>query len=116
MNKTRIILIVVLVLLVLAGVALGIFTFFLPKKAGLTVETNPVSTVFVNGEEMGRTPYKITLSQGEITLKLVPDSFGSPLIPYETKVELVAGVDTVVRRIFDSTDEYSQGEIISFNK
>lgn len=116
MNKTRIILIVVLVLLIIAGIALGIFTFLLPKKSGLTVETNPASTVFVNGEEAGRTPYKNTLNEGEITLKLIPDSFGSPLLPYETKVDLVAGVDTVVRRIFDSTEEYSQGETISFNK
>lgn len=116
MNKTRIVLIIVLILLTVAGIVLGIFTFLLPKKAGITVETNPASTVFIDGEEMGRTPFRDTLNQGEVTLRLVPDSFGTPLMPYETKVDLVPGVETVVRRVFDGSEEFSQGEIISFNK
>ena len=108
--------------LVLVGVGLLIaLTFFLigylkPKAAGILVETNPPASVLINGEQVGRAPYKTTRKPGEVILKLVPESFERPLAPYETKVTLVSGVETVVRREFGESNETSSGEIISFEK
>ncbi len=92
------------------------FNFVKSKKAQILIETLPASKVFINGEEIGMTPFEKELAAGEITLKLVPESFDIPLIPFEAKITLAPGVKTIVRREFGESDSTSSGEIISFNK
>ena len=97
-------------------VGAAVYYFFLrPKGAGLLIESDPVSLVFINGEQVGRTPYEATQTPGEITVKLVPEA-NEPLAPYETKVSLEPGIKTVVRRSFGATVDTSAGEVISFEK
>ncbi len=104
-------------LLVLALVAFLVWRFVInPAKAMLVVETDPVSQVFVNGEQVGKTPYEGEFEEHEIDLKLVPESFEQALMPYETKVFLTSGVETIVRREFGAEEGMSQGEEISFEK
>ncbi|OGC70657.1 hypothetical protein A2415_00290 [candidate division WWE3 bacterium RIFOXYC1_FULL_39_7] len=116
MGKLRTILIVLLVLFTLAGVGTMVFNFLVPKSGGLLIETSPASTIYINGEEVGRTPYTSLRKAGEITLRLIPDSFGQPLSPFEEKINLVSGVETVVRRYFGDSREKTEGEILSFEK
>src|SRR3990172_11335576 len=93
-------------LMVVSGIGILITISFLvlrlikPPKAALLVESSPNSTAFVNGEQVGRTPYEGEFSAGEVVIKLIPDSFESPLAPYQSTVDLVAGIKTVVRRSF----------------
>lgn len=98
--------------LVLAAVY---FFFFRSKTAGLLVESDPAAIVFINGEQVGRTPYESTQQVEEVIVKLVPEA-NQPLAPYETKVVLEAGIKTVVRRSFGETADTSAGEVISFEK
>ncbi|MBU0572621.1 PEGA domain-containing protein [Patescibacteria group bacterium] len=108
------------IVLVVAGFILGIVFFvvgsFKPKSAGITIETVPAASIIIDGEQVGRTPYSGTRKPGEITIKLIPESFEAPLAPFETKVTLVAGIETIVKREFGESDETSSGEIISFEK
>jgi len=116
MKVVKIILLTIfLVLLIVLG-TLFITGYFSPPKAGLLVDTDPPSTVFVNGERVGTTKYDGVFKPGEVVVKLVPESFDKPLPPYETKVKLVSGVKTIVQRIFLESDEKSSGAIISFEK
>ena len=87
-----------------------------PKGAGILIKTNPQSSIFIEGELLGRTPYEEIRRPGEITIKLVPESFDMPLAPYETKVNLVSGVQTVIVWEFGESSEYASGEIVSFEK
>lgn len=87
-----------------------------PKKAGILVETTPSATVFVNGIQVGKTPYTGTFDPGEIDLKLVPDASNKPLMVFETRLLLSSGIQTVVKREFGETIDLSAGEIISFEK
>jgi len=88
-----------------------------PKTAGVFIDTNPASAVFINGLQVGRTPYRDNKQKtGEVVIKLIPESFEIPLVPFETKLNLVNGIETVIRREFGETDEFSSGEIISFEK
>src|SRR3989344_2748990 len=109
-------------LFVVSGVGILITISFLvlrlikPPKAALLVESSPNSTAFVNGEQVGRTPYEGEFSAGEVVIKLIPDSFESPLAPYQSTVDLVAGIKTVVRRSFGDTDDTSAGEVVSFER
>jgi hypothetical protein len=100
---------VVLVILFLIG-------FFRPKGAGLLIEANPQSLVYINGEEVGTTPFETTRQPGEISLKIQPESAESPLPGFETNLNLTSGIQTVVRREFAPTQAEASGEIISFEK
>ena len=116
MKVVKIILLTIfLVLLIVLG-TLFITGYFSPPKAGLLVDTDPPSTVFVNGERVGTTKYDGVFKPGEVVVKLVPESFDKPLPPYETKVKLVSGVKTIVQRAFLESEEKSSGAIISFEK
>jgi len=105
--------IIAVILIIVAYFAIGQFQ---PKAAGIVVESNPNSLVYVNEEQVGRTPYQGTRDAGEIVLKLVPESQNGPLQPYETRIKLTAGIQTVVRRNFGSTEELSNGVVISFER
>lgn len=111
-------------ILLIAGVVLiilGVGGFFLrsklfPGKAGLLVETIPQATVFLDGEQVGTTPYNVVRNSGEVTLRLVPQADGTALSPWGAKVRLVENVKTIVRREFGETESKSAGEILSFEK
>jgi hypothetical protein len=102
------------------GFVLGIVFFIIgslkPKLGGIYLETTPPSSVWIDGKQVGRTPFRQTMKPSDIIIRLIPDSFEAPLSPYETKVSLVAGVETVIRYDFGPTDELSSGDIISFEK
>jgi len=99
-------------------VGLGFFLkgYFQPRKAGILIETTPTALVFIDSVQVGRTPYEATQKPSEISVKLVPESLAEPLASYETKVNLGAGIKTVIKREFGESDESSSGEIISFEK
>lgn len=114
MKKVRNILAILLGVGLLIGAALFIMGILRPSGAGILIETNPVANVFINGEQVGRTPYSETRDPGEVTVKLIPESFETPLAPYETKVELTSGIETIIRRDFAETEGESSGVVISF--
>lgn len=108
-------------LIILSVILVSFAIFFLsgkikPKRAGILIETTPSSTVFVNGIQVGKTPYSGTFDPGEIDLKLVPDPSDKPLMIFETRLLLSSGIQTVVKREFGETLDASGGEIVSFEK
>ncbi len=83
---------------------------------GIAIETTPSSTVFINGIQVGKTPYSGVYEPGEIDLKLVPDANETPLMLFETRILLSAGIETVVKRDFGERPDLSGGYIVSFEK
>lgn len=116
MRRLRVAVLVVIAIALVIGAVFFAIGILRPKGAGIFVETIPESTVYIEGIHVGRTPYKATRDPGEVVIKLIPDSFEKPLAPYETRVNLVSGVETAVRREFAETDNDSAGEIVSFEK
>lgn len=86
------------------------------KNAGLFVQTEPSATVFINGEQVGTTPFKLETKPGNIEIKIIPFSQDTPLAPYQTEVTLINKIETVVRRTFGQTDAQSSGEVLYFDK
>jgi hypothetical protein len=116
MKTFKIVFIVFVTLAVVVTTALFLMGFFKAKPGGLMVDTTPGSSVYINGNFAGKTPYRGTNPAGQISLKLVPDTTGQNLIAYETKVNLISGIQTVVRREFGVTEDTSSGDVISFDK
>lgn len=85
------------------------------KKGALSVTTTPKATIFLDGEHLGSTPYfNEKLKSGEYVLKIVPESTGQALTPWEGRVNLSPNILTVVNRELGLTQDESSGEILSF--
>jgi len=85
------------------------------KKSALSVSTTPKATIFLDGEHLGSTPYyNEKLKSGEYVLKIVPESSGQALNPWEGRITLSPGILTVVNRELGLTQDVSSGEILSF--
>lgn len=115
-KKLKIAAFVVLVIITVSVVVYLALTFFKPKTAGIRIESNPISAVYIDGNFVGRTPFRQVYKAGEITIRLIPEAGEVPLAPYETKLNLVNGVETAIRRDFAEDLENSSGEVISFEK
>lgn len=114
--KRVLILVLGLVLIASGGISFLFRDKFIGGKAGLLIESRPSATVYVDGEQVGTTPYEVERASGEISLRLVPVATDGPLAPWNAKVVLTEGITTVVRRDFGTIDEESSGEIMSFEK
>ncbi|MFZ5365786.1 MAG: PEGA domain-containing protein [Patescibacteria group bacterium] len=107
--------VLVLIILVIGAIVKGVF--FKPANAGLKVDSLPSANIFLDGKSLGKTPYEEEkLSPGEKTLKLVPEGTFANLYPWETKIKLVSGTMTVVKREFGETEGRSSGEMITLEK
>lgn len=110
------------ILAVIGIIIIGFATLFFlglfkEQEAGVLIESEPVSRVFINGVEMGKTPYEANLKAGEINIKIKPEKNGDIVLDdYETKVRLVPGIRTIVKRIFKPDEEDSSGAIVSFEQ
>jgi len=116
MKTLKIVFVILVTISVLATAAFFLVGYLKPKPAGIMIDSTPVSSVYINGSFVGKTPYKSTFPAGEISIRLVPGTNDQNLVPYETKVNLDAGIQTVVRREFNTTEETSSEDVISFDK
>lgn len=116
MKTLKIIIISLITLVILVGTVFFVMGFLQPKPGGILVSTNPASSVYVNGTLVGKTPFKGAYKSGEITIKLVPEDNGANLLPFETRLTLAPGIQTVVRREFGPSEDLSSGDITSFDK
>ncbi|OGM31868.1 hypothetical protein A2803_01120 [Candidatus Woesebacteria bacterium RIFCSPHIGHO2_01_FULL_44_21] len=83
-------------------------------SAALLVESNVEASVFINGEEKGKTPLEMEVKEEEIVLRLVPAD--SALPPYDTKVNLTEGTKTIVRREFGESIVTSSSQVVQLEK
>jgi hypothetical protein len=116
MKTLKVIFVVLVTLAVVLATGFFLIGYFKPKPGGLMVDTTPSSSVYINGNFAGKTPYKGTYAAGQVSVKLVPDLSGQNLVPYETKVSLDAGIQTVIQREFGATEDLSSEDVISFDK
>lgn len=117
MRTLKVITIVLITVVVVAATALFLIGFLKPKPGGILVDTSPGADVYINGVLSGKTPFSKTLSEGQITLHLTPVATDSAtLIPYETKINIAPGIETVVRREFGTNEDSSSGDVISFER
>lgn len=88
---------------------------FVKPPAGLEIATIPTSTVFINDENKGTTPYSDkNVKPGTYTLKLVPSSGNSA--PYETKLNLVSKASTIISRTFMESELDASGYTLSLQE
>lgn len=91
----------------------------IPQKisfAALRVESLPRSQVFLNDNEVGKTPFEDEkLTPGEYSLRLLPET-SATFSSWERKIKLNPGLLTYVNYIFGSTESQSAGEVLTLEK
>ncbi len=115
-------------IVVLVFILVGGFLFLIisglgkPKLAGLMVQSNSVSSIFLDGKKVGVTPYNGTFNSGEVAIQIenyqakINLEAGIKTVIERAKINLEAGIKTVIERDFDISKNSSSGEIISFEK
>lgn len=117
MRKPRLIAIVVILALALAGFILRGKIFKKEGPAALQISSTPTATVFLDGNNLGITPFfNDKLIPGEHTIKLVPEATTDQLVSWEGKVTLTPNILTVINRTLGSSEALSSGEILSLEK
>ena len=82
------------------------------KKSAVEINSYPVAKVFIDGKEMGLTPYRNrSLSPGEIDLKLEANGKS-----WTKKIKLQNNISTVVDWEFGDSDETSGGYVLYLEK
>ncbi len=106
MRKTGLFLIILISSLFLGGCSLS------NKKSAVEINSYPVAKVFIDGKEMGLTPYRNrTLSPGEIEVKLETNGKS-----WTKKIKLQNNISTVVDWEFGDSDENSGGYVLYLEK
>ena len=102
----------VLLPLVLSGCSLPFLSS--GQNAALRITTTPKAAVFLDGENIGSSPYyDENLKPGEYTLRLVPE--GGEGQPWETRVTLYSGIYTVISRELGESPDRSSGYVLSLD-
>ena len=106
MKKVWLILIVLTSTVFLGGCSLS------SKRSAVEIDSYPVAKVFIDGKEMGLTPYRNkNLTPGEIEIKL--ESNGKS---WTRKVTLQNNISTVIDWEFGNSDDESGGYILYLEK
>lgn len=102
----------------LIGISILIYLgFFKSENAGILIESEPVAIVYIDNKEVGVTPYETNKRPGEILVRIKPVTGPDKIIDdYETRINLVSGIRTIIKRNFKENDDYSSGVVVSFEK
>lgn len=117
MKRNWLIIIVASLALILVGLIVKNKFFGKPGLGALQISTTPKATVFIDGAQVGVTPFfDDKLKSGEHTVKLVPEATTDNLVSWEGKVNLTPGILTAINRNFATSEAFSSGEIIWLEK
>lgn len=82
------------------------------KKSAVEINSYPVAKVYINGEEVGLTPYRNrSLKPGEVDIKLITNNKS-----WSKKIKLQNNISTVIDWEFEETNDESGGYILYLEK
>lgn len=94
----------------------NINNYLLKKPAGLEIVTDPLSRVYVNGEDKGTTPFKSdNIKPGNYTIKLVPEG-DTTTLPWEANINLTKQVSTIIHQNLTDSLNTSSGYTLELVK
>jgi len=117
MKKNILIAIVIVLSVLLVGLILKLKVFSGTSFAALRVNSEPQATVFIDGTQVGITPFfDDKIKSGEHTVKLVPGSAEIEMGVLEKKVSLVSTAMTIIDYTFKEKQSETFGQILFFEK
>lgn len=117
MRRNWLILAAVILAIILVGLIIKSKFFGKSGLGAISISTTPKSVVFIDGVQMGMTPYlNDKIQSGEHTIKLVPETTTDNLTSWEGKINLLPNILTVVNRTLGPSESASSGEVIWLEK
>jgi hypothetical protein len=86
------------------------------RKAGLKINSVPQSSVFIDNDLKGNTPFDEKFPSGTYLVKLTPNGTDTNTSSWEKEVTLSSGFLTYINRELGASDLESAGEILSLEK
>jgi len=120
-EKFKIVLITTLVFFI----AYAIFQYYSPdkfitrllKKSGtLRAESEPKSSVFLEGRLIGQTPLETSVKSGVYNLKLISQNESKKYLPYTGRIKISNNTMTYVNYEFATSELNAAGEILTVEK
>ncbi len=112
--KSKLSLLLILVLLFVGFVAIRFFIFDKQNEYGkLKIISSPTASIFLNSTLIGKTPYEDKYKVGEYLLKLIPETTATDTASWNGKVNIYKNSLTYVNRELGSSDITSAGEIFT---
>ena len=106
---------IILPLVALLGVIFLLVKFVPTKKAAIKIESVPQATVFINGKEVGKTPYeKEKAKPGRLDIKLVPEGINA--LPWEKELVLSPNTRLIMYKKFAENKEEETSKILYLQK
>lgn len=110
----------ILVIIIILGVVFFLVRFLLGRgknaQAILKITSEPQTSIFLDNENIGKTPYEDKVKSGEYTIKLIPESTVENVISWEGKVKLNPNLLTFINRDLKDSEVNSGGEILTLEK
>lgn len=117
MKKPWLIFFIVALAAALIGVVAKAKFFSQPGPGALQISSEPRSTVFLNGSQVGITPYfDEKLAAGDYQVKLVPEAGAEESAAWESLVVVSSNILTVINRSLAKDESAASGEILSLEK
>ncbi len=108
---------IVLLSLGLVGLVVKQKFFSGPAAAALKIETEPRATVFIDGSQVGVTPFvKDNLQAGEHVIKIVPEGSESDFVVWEKRINLTSLARTMINHRFAKDPSRESGQVVSLEK
>jgi len=105
---------IILPIVLVLGIVFLLVKLLPRKKAAIKVDASPGATVFINGKEVGKTPYENEKAKpGDIDLRLVPES---GLTPWERRLTLTSGTKVIVHKEFAAQPDEEASQILYLEK
>jgi len=106
-------LIIIGLLFIIVPLAFYFRSIFLKKPAGLQITSEPITTVFLDNQNLGQTPFEDNNREaGDYLIKLIPQ--GEGFSSWEQKISLYPGFLTVINRQLAEAEELTSGSILTF--
>ncbi len=86
------------------------------QMAVLKVTSTPQTTIFLDNQNLGKTPFEQKVKPGEYTLKLIPETTVNSLVSWEGNIKLSPSLLTYVNRDLGESDLTSGGETLILEK
>jgi hypothetical protein len=107
-----------LLILLLVGFAgfVGVRFFILNNQNAfgrIKVLSTPPSTVFIDNQALGHTPYEEKFKTGDFVLKLIPDGTATDTASWQGKIKIYKNALTYVNQELGSSDVTTAGEIFT---
>lgn len=120
--KSRVLYLLLLCVLGAIGTVIKVYVYDRSSSqvGNLQIVTVPESSVFVNAQAVGRTPFIQSFSPGQYDVKLIPLATdvvaSSSAVTWQGKVDIAAHQYTYVRRELNNTEIESTGEVLTVRK